>query len=1016
MDPTDLFRQLKPILEPALDFLEQVAGKTADMAAERFGAAIWETLTSLWSRLRAAVMLRTAGAEALDDLREDPRDPDNRAALMKQVRKVIDSDAEIRALLAEVLASGALASVPSVVADRGGRVVQGGPGSVNVGGSHHGDANIYNIGIPREMLEQLTRLVPREIDLAERTRIATGYLSYLDERYRYLEFKGMGINLSLPLRMPLLELYVPLKARRTLPEGDTWPDALRVAGRPLGEEERSALLRGGRGGLGDPEPILDLLSDHDGLVILGDPGSGKTTLLKLIALTLATGQGDKLGLAGYLPILIPLSAYAEVLELGHCTLTDFIVGHLSGLRAGRRLDLLLQPTLDQGRALFLLDGLDEVKDAGRRNRVVEEVMDFYADSRGRGNRFLLTSRIVGYAEVRPCAEGLGECTLVDFGNEEIKAFVTRWTAAVERQARGIGEQAVYDAAAERAGLLRAIHDNPGARLLASNPLLLTILAVMKRQGGELPEERVLLYEAYIKSLLSDWHRVRSLARTSVERPAALPPDPHVKAPERVMEDIALWMQETAPGKGLVAEPSLVRQLEQIFAASPDAPARCNDFMDQMRGHAGLLVDRGGRRFGFIHLTFMEYLAGRALARQYLDPKRGAVAVVSTLADHLAEPDWRETSLLCLGALSKSHGSPEGTAAVIEGLLDHEPHLAGQAALLCGLALRDLGVGGVTADAFERTRGVLLDTMRARQGVPAQTRIACGEVLAELGDPRPEVTSLDSMQFCLVPAGTFFLGSTDEDPDAYDNEKRGAGEYRIGYDYWIARHPVTLAQFREYVALGGVTPEHQEGLKGCPTAPVARVDWHEADAFCRWLTGRWRQAGLLPDGWRVRLPSEPEWEKAARGGFEIPAQPVTSGLADMQPADRVLDSNPMPRRHWPWGETFEPDACHFYAHEVWRASPSGCFPTGSSRYGCEDMSGNLWEWTRSIYGDYPYPARDPALERRETTQSSRPRVLRGGAFSYNPGGVRCAFRHDGDPDGRRGYIGFRVVLSPSNSEL
>lgn len=69
---------------------------------------------------------------------------------------------------------------------------------------------------------------------------------------------------------------------------------------------------------------------------------------------------------------------------------------------------------------------------------------------------------------------------MDFQDEEIEAFVTRWTAAVERQARGDGEQAVYAAAAEREGLLRAIHHNPGARRLAANPLLLTILAVIAR--------------------------------------------------------------------------------------------------------------------------------------------------------------------------------------------------------------------------------------------------------------------------------------------------------------------------------------------------------------------------------------------------------------------------------------------------------------------------------------------------------------------------------------------------------
>jgi iron(II)-dependent oxidoreductase len=471
------------------------------------------------------------------------------------------------------------------------------------------------------------------------------------------------------------------------------------------------------------------------------------------------------------------------------------------------------------------------------------------------------------------------------------------------------------------------------------------------------------------------------------------------------------MQETAPGKGLVAEALLQRRLAGVFTDTPDCEARCEDFMDQMRGHAGLLVDRGGRQFGFIHLTFMEYLAGRALARQYLDPKRGADAVVVTLIDHAHDPDWRETSLLCLAALSKSHGSPEGAAAVIDGLLDQEPTVQGQAALLCGLALRDLGTGGVTADCFEHARGVLLESMRAGERVSARTRIECGEVLAALGDPRPGVTTLDGMEFCWVPAGSFFLGSTDEDPDAVDNERQGAGEHWLRHDYWIARHPVTVSQFAEYVRVADVAPEDPDSVKGCPTSPVTWVSWLEADAFCRWLTGHWRDTGLLPDGWAVVLPSEPEWEKAARGGDEVPETPLMCTVTDVHHPGNDAVRNPMMHRRWPWGDEFEPDACHHNGHEVYRPSPVGCFPAGSSPYGCEDMSGNVWEWTRSLWEGYPYPKDGRALKEREDRMGKGSRVLRGGAFFNLPRYVRCAFRLYDGPDYWFDRLGFRVVLSP-----
>ena len=97
---------------------------------------------------------------------------------------------------------------------------------------------------------------------------------------------------------------------------------------------------------------------------------------------------------------------------------------------------LLRRELARGEVLLLLDGFDEVRELKHRNLVVERVQDFYSRHRGAGNKFVLTSRVVGYREVRPTAEGLAEATLVDFDDEEIEAFVEKWTAAIEKAAAG----------------------------------------------------------------------------------------------------------------------------------------------------------------------------------------------------------------------------------------------------------------------------------------------------------------------------------------------------------------------------------------------------------------------------------------------------------------------------------------------------------------------------------------------------------------------------------------------------
>jgi hypothetical protein len=373
---------------------------------------------------------------------------------------------------------------------------------VTVGRDVQGDVII--VAEPRQLWAVMGRREP-PADLQETTR---KYLAYVVDRYRYLDFKGMGVTDRVPLRLPLVEMYVPLKARVELPEGDTWARHLRLAGRRVTPEE--AEVMGQR--LSEPQPVLELLGQHNGLIILGDPGAGKTTFLKYLALRLAMGEGEALGLAGRLPVLLPLSAYAIALAEDDIPLDRFIADYYRERGLDLPLGSLLAEALKQGGALLLLDGLDEVKELGQRRVVVDRVVDFFTACRRQGAKFILTSRVVGYREVRPVVEGLTECTLVDFGDEEVAEFVEKWTGAVERAARGQTALAGQAAAQERQELMAAIEGNPSVRTLAANPLLLTILALMKRQGISLPERRVELYQKYVETLLKSWNLARGLDR------------------------------------------------------------------------------------------------------------------------------------------------------------------------------------------------------------------------------------------------------------------------------------------------------------------------------------------------------------------------------------------------------------------------------------------------------------------------------------------------------------------------
>jgi formylglycine-generating enzyme required for sulfatase activity len=178
-------------------------------------------------------------------------------------------------------------------------------------------------------------------------------------------------------------------------------------------------------------------------------------------------------------------------------------------------------------------------------------------------------------------------------------------------------------------------------------------------------------------------------------------------------------------------------------------------------------------------------------------------------------------------------------------------------------------------------------------------------------------------------------------------------------------------------------------------PVVGVCWYEAQAYTQWLTRLLQgRPSLLPAGvgadWTVALPSEAEWEKAVRG---------PKGLI------------------YPWGERWKEDAANIEATDLNTTSPVGLFPRGeSAAFGLLDGVGNVWEWTRSLWGSdwqkpdfhYPYDPKDPG---REALDDARRRVVRGGSFSYDLNGARCAYRVGGYPVDWLNNCGFRLCLRP-----
>ncbi|HZG66278.1 MAG TPA: NACHT domain-containing protein, partial [Herpetosiphonaceae bacterium] len=409
--------------------------------------------------------------------------------------------------------------------------------------------------------------------------------------------------------------------------------------------------------------------DKPAMVILGDPGSGKTTLLHYLALrAIRSEQAARGDRKGHLPIFVPLAAYDEYLRRtdGAATLERFLAIYYARWRNLRGLEPLFHRALEEGRALVLFDGLDEVLEMTTRRFVAQQVSGLLRQWEGRGNRFVLTSRFIGYREAQLPGE-LPHYMVLDFRPEEIKQFARRWCEAFERWATDgrRSEVALQRARQEEQALLADVNSKPSVAHLASNPLLLTMLALLRRQLGHLPARRIELYERYVRTLLDHWEVNRSEGARQ-RTPERLEPN----VVQQHLMDLALWLQQHRPS-GTARQRDMVRALaEKALRREEKEPekatareweeaerkaARC---IHEVRDIAGLMGERGHDAYGFLHLTFQEYFVGRALARESPE-KRWEL-----LQPHLHDPRWHEPLLLCAGQL----GVVELREEVVEDLL------------------------------------------------------------------------------------------------------------------------------------------------------------------------------------------------------------------------------------------------------------------------------------------------------------------------------------------------------------
>lgn len=295
----------------------------------------------------------------------------------------------------------------------------------------------------------------------------------------------------------------------------------------------------------------------------------------------------------------------------------------------------------------------------------------------------------------------------------------------------------------------------------------------------------------------------------------------------------------------------------------------------------------------------------------------------------------------------------------------------------------------------------------------QERVAAGFVLGQLGDPRPGVSSLP-FDWCHIPAGTYQVGEAEAlatlPPFQLTSPMEAMNASRLQMatlpPFQISRYPVTNSQWRQFMEAGGYTTRQwwtREGWEVCQQGyvlgdfgywvpsghpwtqprhwvddhangsnqPVVGISWYEAQAFCAWASHI--HTGL------IRLPTNTEWEIAARG----PARLV-----------------------YPWGNQWDATWTNTEEGQVNHATPVGCYPQGASWCGARDMIGNVIEWTSD-----GYDARDRSQQFLDPT-IPRPMIfLRGSSWIEVSWASFCAHLEDAEPWTREDYIGFRCVHIP-----
>jgi formylglycine-generating enzyme required for sulfatase activity len=856
---------------------------------------------------------------------------------------------------------------------------------------------------------QALRVVVEQMGLTteQALNIEKKYRQLVADKYRKHDVQGL-VQVEKIIRLPLKDVYlelglIPLNKQRSEDEEFSQVELLQPSETKRLEREMKQI--DGR--------VTSMLEEQPRLVILGKPGSGKTISLKFITLMLTMGQAGaaRLGLdAPYLPIYIRLAEFADaLLKQQTLSLEAFLIQYLKDKYPGvPRQDEFLQAALQNGACMILLDGLDEVGDIGDklvrgqtlRKTVLREVQSFTDQRCGENcsNRIVVTSRLEGYrrGDLADFAEAeLSPLRIPD----EVEAFLLRWFTAYIHESDPELTLEAAEGQAQRNNvdpLMDSINRSDSVKLLATNPLLLTILAIIHQtMNTPLPNRRVELYKVVADTLIRNWRGSQTERESRILKMNISSSDIF-----QMMSHLAFWLHENKPGGTMPLEDwrTEIAILLQGYGEPDEVKELVEEFLHHASEEVGLLTERSPGQIGFFHLTLEEYLAAVEMARQDTDFR------LKKIETYWANPRWQEVLLLTAGEIKEKY-TPAVLDAYLHALLDKEysdPAQIGRAAFIAGRALADLGKGGPTRQIHKDIRKALelvakdidADTNQPSvdERVPVLLRAACADTADELGY-LPDL-------YAFVPVADFaiskypitnhqyerFLKSgqfTQRDlwcnfPKFDENSQPMQADWGEEGWKWLQKE---LQNKNNDIQDDALLPSYWRNPRfgvNRRAVPVVGISWYEANAYCNWLQRNWDDLEEGRHGMKkpneIRLPTEKQWAQAAGGDEDKKRYPWDKGAATDKTEEVVRRAN-------------------IRESGIARTSPVWMYPLGESTQRVMDLAGNVWEWQANYYNkDHDYPG------------------LRGGSWNSDGGSARVAVRVDFHPDLRLLSVGFRVVVS------